>query len=306
MMFFHTTTLSVIDALDGLGAAAEAALVTPQKKQQHSSRHSWWPCWGQQYQHDPQKGAQQQQQAPSAAAAAVAVAAAVAAHDLEAGVKGSTLHQASQGHTNDTSSGTVETVNNPTPATLQSFTSMQTGSSTTAAAAAEAIAVAAVNADIAAGPPHPIQQLQQPHLTKDSAPQPSQSLQPVVGPGPVAAAGGTYEKTAGPQQQGPFLQQQQDHNPMGTPHRGRMRHATDSVKASFKKHTVWMVPWLPMALNVKQFENLKLVAKQLPAAFGSRKGEHAWRWAVVHWHVLFLVMGRAELLDTSIHCTGGM
>lgn len=209
-MFFHTTTLSLVDALDALANAAEAALTT----QPHRSRH-WWQLWRQ-----PASTMQQQQQEKGQSKQPSHQETGSGA-DIEAGVKG-----AQESH-------------RPVPS----------------AAAAASDGGVATAAGVAHHAPQqsgfPAQQLpgsgqQQQGASAGTAAAGTSARMGVATP-PAAAAAAVAQPVPGWGQR---------------------------LQAGFLRHTAWVRPWLPLALNVKQYENIKSIVQQLPATFSSREG----RW----------------------------
>lgn len=50
------------------------------------------------------------------------------------------------------------------------------------------------------------------------------------------------------------------------------------VRKLVTKHTGWMMPWMPLALNVKQFEHLyRTATRDLPHMFSSKAGGWCWK-----------------------------
>lgn len=231
-MFFHTTTLSLMTALDGLAAAAEGALaVQPYKR---SAR--WWQLWR-------RPPAPQQ---PDASTDSKTARKADVETGLQAGNQdGVRLQETAdaagpaQNSTNSSSGTKIELVSH---SRLHSLTSLRVSSpQDPAAAAAAADAEGLTLGDAAAGPPSTAQQPLQPLLESGAA---AKAASPPAG----AAAGSPAAAAAGPSG------------------------LSARLKASLMRHTGWIRPWLPLALNVEQYKNLQLVAREVPAAFSSWAG----------------------------------
>jgi hypothetical protein len=244
-MFFHTTTLSLLDALDGLAGAAEAALTAGHQQQ---STH-WWQRWrsittttSSNARSRQDRGGQKQQQVGEAPGHAGA--------DIEAGVKLSSPQQQQQAQelelqpssmlsSSDSANGLDR---KPSPEVLGSSVSKRLGSQDAAAAA-----------DAAVSPPAHHHQQQQQRQVFDA--------QPVA----ASLAGG-----CAPQAQGAGSPQPPTPAAAAA---GKAGQQAGGVTASVMKHTAWIRPWLPLALNLQQYENLKIVfSEDLPKALSSKKG----------------------------------
>jgi hypothetical protein len=56
----------------------------------------------------------------------------------------------------------------------------------------------------------------------------------------------------------------------------RAERAAAALQGFARRHTAWLRPWLPLALNVEQYRSLrKTFGTDLPAALSSKQGEHA-------------------------------
>lgn len=215
-MFFHTTTLSLMDALDALANAAQAALTT---QPQHNV--PWWKFWGSSSSSRKQGSGEQQHQQEAAPTKSGA--------DVEVGLSFVAEHKQQQQQQPEKSSS-IELASQPSPAVLGSLVSLRPGSQDAAAAA-----------DTAAGLVLPQQQA--------PSPKPQHAL--------PATAPATQQHAAAASWQ--LL-------PAAT--------GSGSVKASFVKHTAWVKPWLPLALNLEQYKNLRVVFTQdVPRAFSSKQGD---------------------------------
>jgi hypothetical protein len=205
-MFFHTTTLSLMDAMDALANAAEAALTT-----QHRRSRRWWQLWHQpastvQQQHDQGKSKQAPQQETGSGA------------DIEAGGKGS-----QENH-------------HPAPP----------------ASAAASDGLAAATGDDG----HCVQQQSGIRAQQVSGAGQQQQAAPA---GSAAAGTSARVGAATPAAVAAAAAQ-------SVPSWGQWLHA------GFLRHTAWVRPWLPLALNVQQYENIKFIVQQLPETFSSREG----------------------------------
>jgi hypothetical protein len=242
-MFFHTTTLSLLDSLDGLADAAEAALTTiPQQQSTH-----WWQrrrsssASG----HQDRSGQKQQQ---------VGRAPGRMAGDIEAGAKLSSPRQQQQqapelqlqpSSMYSSSYSANGLGRKPSPAVLGSWVPERRGNQDAAAAADAAIRFTAH---------HQQHQHQQQQVS---------GTQPVA----VASAGcAPQTQSAGsPQQPTPAA---------AAAAGGKADHEAGGMKASFMRHTAWIRPWLPLALNLEQYGNLKIVfTEDIPNALSSKKGK---------------------------------
>jgi len=292
-MFFHTTTLSVIDALDGLSKASEAALAAPQ---QHGH---WWNLWKQPQQQQQQQPSQPQPQhcsgstckdsdieagvvgnagrAAGTAGSSTAVTTELAVmsggtlstggvvdrdSETQPPAGGATQEQQQQDTGRGKGDGTVS--HQPLPALLDSLSSVRlTGND------AEAVSAAIAAADAAAGTPDP-SAAAGPPWTSEQKHQQQVPLQ--------------QQQHQQQQQQGPVLPASKLPSPAAAQAAGGSS-KRQGFKASWLRHTAWVRPWLPLALNMKQVESLhEFATKDLPAAFSSKQGRHS-SYALLH-HLL--------------------
>lgn len=217
-MFFHTTTLSLMDALDALANAAQAALTT-----QPQLNVPWWKFWGSSSSSSSKQGSGEQQYQQEAAPTKSAA-------DVEVGLS-SVAEDKQQQQQQSEKSSSIELSSQPSPAVLGSLVSLRPGSQD---------AVAAVDA-AAAGLVLPQQQA--------PSPSPQHAL-------PAAAPATQQHAAAACQQLPPAVA------------------GSGGVKASLVKHTAWVKPWLPLALNLEQYKNLRTVFTQdVPRALSSKQGD---------------------------------